>query len=166
MTDLKEAERLEQREDALRVHAWMMDLIAKNMEATSQSGQAAIRTLFLLNGGALIALLTFLSAFISGPRYSGQLSLFVGPLETFAVGVAVAAASFCATYCSNFSGVMQGVTMKRAVDSPYLRETQLSKRWGITGGFALGVALSSAAGSLILFVWGFRQIRGALAGIS
>jgi hypothetical protein len=63
-----------------------------------QSGHAALKSLFLLNGGAAVAVLALVGHLSTSPIAAGQVNKFACPLLWFAVGLTFAAIASGLTY--------------------------------------------------------------------
>ena len=68
------------------------------------AGQSAIRSTFIMNGGAAVATAALIGTISSTPDSPIQLSGLAIPLGVFAVGVFMSAVSFAMTYLAMFYG--------------------------------------------------------------
>ncbi|SMF96598.1 hypothetical protein SAMN02949497_4004 [Methylomagnum ishizawai] len=64
------------------------------------SGQASLRTAFLMNGGATVALLTFIGHLSTSEKVSIKIPLLANSLTTFVFGIFIAALATGAVYLS------------------------------------------------------------------
>lgn len=80
------------RRPAERQHDRMTEFEKQTNEAAISSGQLALRTAVLINGGAAVSVLAFLGSLAKDKLSDSTLSGVAGPLLWFASGVAVAAA--------------------------------------------------------------------------
>ena len=99
------------REDAQRVHNNNRESIIKSNEATVSSGSNAVRAALIINGGAAIALLSFIGGLVGDGKLTigSQLLSVTEPLRYFAWGVALSAVSMAFGYLTNYSatGILQ-----------------------------------------------------------
>jgi hypothetical protein len=61
-----------------------------HFRATIEFSQILIRSLILLNGGAILAILTFIGNFAERPEMQGQLAQISGSIGSFVVGLGLA----------------------------------------------------------------------------
>lgn len=71
--------------------------------AANQSGQTAIRSVFLINGGAAIAISAFIGTVASAPNSSIAVKDFALPLALFSVGAFSSSLSYATTYLTQFT---------------------------------------------------------------
>ncbi|EYD77103.1 hypothetical protein Rumeso_01362 [Rubellimicrobium mesophilum DSM 19309] len=150
------------KEEVVKAHGRIDAYYERAQDATIQSGQHAIRALFLINGGAIVALLAFLSSLASGGGFESRVHLFALPLLTFAQAVVAVAVGYGAVYFTNYSSAKCAETMVKSYEIPHYSESPTSLRWRIAANFFQGAALGASVGSLGLFVAGVLQIRDAI----
>ena len=130
--------------------------------ATASAGQGALKALFLMNGGALIAMLTFLSTLITSENDRSLDVLLIAPMLYFSIELAAVAAAYCTTYLSSLSYV-RSIGLRRCQwVSPFVSETDASRRWEIAGNIFLVVTIALGLASLTAFVWGFMLVAQAM----
>ncbi|WP_283179034.1 hypothetical protein [Gemmobacter sp. 24YEA27] len=158
-TDLDELNR----QHALRAHQVHYSYLEKGNEAAISSGQAAVKNLFLMHGGALVAMMAFTSGILTNNASTVRADGLVDPMMRFAFGLALAAAASAGTYLTNYCYLAGAHNQTLVWSHPYLEKGRASKVWeGI--GVALHVAtVALAFGSLVLFVCGFMGVKDALA---
>ncbi|MBJ2153876.1 hypothetical protein [Paracoccus sp. IB05] len=150
------------RQHALRAHQVHYSYLDKGNEAAISSGQAAVKNLFLMHGGALIAMLTFTSGILTNNASTVRADSLVDPMMRFAFGLALAAAASAGTYLTNYCYLAGAHNQTLVWNHPYLEKGRASKVWEGFG-VALHVAtVSLAFASLILFVCGFLGVKEAL----
>lgn len=111
-------------------------------------GQAALRSILLINGGAAVALLAFLGHLAATGSTGPVLLSFADSLQRFTAGVFLAALAVALTYMSQLS---------------YGGE----KKWHFRVGVAFHVAtILAAVGSLATFIWGSALAYGGFVGMS
>lgn len=152
------------REDAQRVHDNNRESIIKSNEATVSSGSNAVRAALIINGGAAIALLSFIGGLVGDGKLTigSQLLSVTEPLRYFAWGVALSAVSMAFGYLTNYSatGILQN--QKHIWAHPFLEETTHSKRWrGWYNGFLI-CSVVTAILSLAAFICGMVVTRNAI----
>lgn len=122
----------------------------------TESSNQAIRSLFLINGGAVVALLALLAASIETQH---EIALIVvKALQYFAKGVFAAAMTSVAAYLTNYCYGSSVYAQKRILNWPYVEETSSGKNWRRVGVFFHLVSLASAVGSLLMFVLGVCEL--------
>lgn len=157
-TDLEELNR----QHALRAHQVHYSYLEKGNEATIASGQAAVKNLFLMHGGALVAMLAFTSGILNNSASVVQVDSLVDPMMRFAIGLACAAAASAGTYLTNYCYVA-GAQLKTLIwQHPYIEEASASKVWEGVGVAFHVLTVLLALGSLLLFISGFWGVKGGL----
>ncbi|WP_201150883.1 hypothetical protein [Rhodovulum sulfidophilum] len=142
-------------EQARDMHKAHVSFVEKTNEATIASGQAAIRNLFLMHGGALVAMLTFISGLLSNNSTHLQVDSLIAPMIRFALGLAFAAAASCSTYLTNYCYAAGASRCVLNWSPPYIQRSRLAKIW-MTIGLSFHVAaIILASASLVFFVWVF-----------
>ncbi|WP_029031020.1 hypothetical protein [Salinarimonas rosea] len=135
---------------AKRRHERFDEDYAEANKATAESGVQAVRAAFLLNGGACIALLTFLGR-NAGTETAGDL---FWAAVLFSLGAALAAFAAGATYLTNHLYVSAKAEMTRDLTHPFVHETKASKRLVGWGDFFKVVAIICVLASYAGFMAG------------
>jgi hypothetical protein len=153
------------RRDAERTHDNEFAFSQKVNEAVVNSGNIALRTALIINGGAAIAVLAFIGNIIAKAD-AVLASKALGLTDTliwFAYGVAAAAIAMAFAYFTNYCIVSCSTAKKRIWPHPHLEETASSKWWS-RAGFVFQV-LATAGGflSLCLFVFGMIEVKNAIS---
>lgn len=149
-------------QNALRAHQVHYAYLEKGGDAASSSGHVAVKNLFLMHGGALIAMLTFTSGILNNSTSSVRADSLVDPMMLFAIGLACAAAASAGTYLTNYCYVAGAQNQTLVFQKPYVEKNRASKLWeGFGVAFHIATVLL-ALGSLILFVCGFWGVKDAL----
>ena len=145
---------------AERSHDELGSFIERSGDAAIKSGQLAIRTVTLINGGAVIAVLGFISALAS--KDSERIAQIV-PVATsllwFSGGVAMAAAAAGFAYLTNYAAT--GVASR--LNHPFVEVTVASKRWRWFATVCQWVAVLTAILSLSFFVIGTVNVEDAIS---
>jgi hypothetical protein len=149
-----------QQEHARREHDRSDDFHKYVNEAAIRTADAALRNLMLVNGGAAVALLTFI-----GALSKEQKPVIANTLAWFASGVALAVAGMALAYFTNFFMAGIGSSMTKKWERPFLVDgpkTHLYRKLNL--GFHIA-AVVVAILSLIAFVVGIVKVRNGLANL-
>lgn len=112
-----------ERELALRAHDRNSELTVEYQRAAIASANATIRSLILVNGGAVIALLAFVGALESGDGASSvSVETLVAPIRWFAVGVGLATLTAALAYLVNLLDSDISSSYRCVWKHPYLEE--------------------------------------------
>ncbi len=151
---------------ALLAHGQNAKYVEVANDAAVNASLGAIKNLFLMNGGALVAMLAFISGIIgnSGGIYS--LSQFAAPMMYFSFGLALATLSSGGAYLTNLSYSSSASFHAMTWEHPYLKSTPKSKKWVRIGVTFHIVSVVSALLSLALFIVGFWSVRSVFLGTS
>jgi hypothetical protein len=133
--------------------------------ATSDTGQATLRSLLLINGGAAVAMLAFLGA-LAGKCDMKHVALLAVTIKWFAYGVALAVASMGATYGTNFSQSMLLRYMKSKSEPPYVERSDGGRGWRFSAITLMVCAFGLGVGSLVLFLYGMYFIQAGVVSLS
>jgi cytochrome b subunit of formate dehydrogenase len=145
------------REDACRTHDKNEEFHRYVNKASIAAGQFALRMALLINGGAAIALLTFV-----GTLPKEQKRLFADTLVWFASGVVLAVAALALAYFTNYFMAEIARSRLQTWDYPYVRPGPATPRYTILNRiFHVGTVLVGLA-SLATFVCGMLRVRDAL----
>ncbi len=129
-------------------------------QAAIRASELALRNLLLINGGAAVALLTFV-----GHLPQPQKTAIANSLVWFASGVALAAGGTALAYFTNY--FMAGVASSklRTWEHPYVQPgPQTSMYIRLNRGFHIA-AVFTAIASLAVFVCGMLEVRNALSAL-
>jgi len=158
--------------------AWQVNLIRlqheyafaeKRVEAAHQTANAGLKSLAIINGGAIVGLFTFIGNYADANLLGLELeavSLARG-LALFTMGLVASLAAILFAYCAqDFSGgatrVAAHITYQEMRDGEELPRKPVE--WldrGVVIFSLLGVA--TAIASLVAFAWGAAEVFGALA---
>jgi hypothetical protein len=151
---------------AERVHDENAAYLARMSEQIMKDAWATLRTLVLINGGAAIAILTFVGGIASKPDHNlAQLVGVAKGLRWFAWGVIAAALASGISYLTNFFYGSSGNSMTRDWQHPYLLMTPWAKAYFLSAKALHVVALLLAAASLALFAVGVTIVGHAITHI-
>jgi hypothetical protein len=163
MSEMPESFEERKREDAIRAHDRHYKFIDQLNEAAVKSGELTFRSTLIINGGAAVALL----AFISGLASSGKLppaslvSFSVG-LMSFAYGVVVSAFGIGVSYLVHYCQSCAMASKKLSWDHPFVHETPSSMHWMCARNVALVVAILAGLAAIGFFVCGMLDIRNSI----
>lgn len=163
--DQSEAVR-EQRRIAEREHDLALGRTRALEEAAMAQLNNALRALFLLNGGAAVAILAFLGGLVDKNKI-GQLELasVARTLIWFAIGLVIATLASLAAYTSNISQANAAWASERHYASPYIRDTDLSNRRYSAAHVWQWVWWVAVWLSLAAFLVGIFKVMGSVEGM-
>jgi hypothetical protein len=140
---------------AERQHDRVTEFGNKVGEAAINGGNLALRMVLLINGGAVVALLSFMGGL------KDQRQAIASALAWFAWGVVAAASALGLAYATNFCVAGTQHSLKYWYDFPYVRDgpqTALWRRWYLVFHIA---AVLAGLGALVLFVVGILRVKCA-----
>ncbi len=121
---------LQNQHHAERQHDKLDNFIERSSDAAIKSGQLFLRTVTLINGGAVIAVLGFISALASkDSERIAQIVPVAKSLLWFSGGVAMAAAAAGFAYLTNYAAAAITSCLQRTWNHPYVDVTVASNRW-------------------------------------
>jgi hypothetical protein len=152
------------REQALHAHELNHRMATEARKAAIDSANVAIRSLFLLNGGAVVVLLAFISALRSGSNgATTNLNLVTAPILWFAWGAACSVATSLLAYFVNRID-SEILTASRYIwEHPFVLEDTSSKGLKLWSGGLYSLALLLTILSLTMFFLGVYGITGAIS---
>jgi hypothetical protein len=151
------------REDAHRAHDNAEEFHSYTNRAAIETANLSLRTLVVINGGAAIAVLTFLGGVASKEKIDfAKVGVVAGTLKWFAFGVALAVLAMALSYLTNFAMAAIASSMARKWEHPYVSDGPKTKRWRrINLAFHI-CAMLTAFGSLALFLAGMFAASDAI----
>jgi hypothetical protein len=148
---------------AEREHEFSKEYFNRTYESAIRSGEAAVRVMLIVNGGAALSLLTFIGGLAAqGKVQLNGLSVFADCLIWFACGVVCAAVVSGFTYSAAYYGAAHAGGLQRNWKPPYVADTAQSKRWRHTATFFWRAAILMWVASVIVFVCGMISVRHAI----
>ena len=149
------------RQDAQRTHDKLDDFHRYVNEAAIKSGELALRISLLINGGAAVALLTFI-----GTLPKEQKHAFADNLVWFASGVALAVAALGLSYFTNYFMAGIATSNVRTWEHPYIQPGPTTPRYrALNISFHVAAILVGLA-SLAVFICGMLHVRNALTQLA
>lgn len=151
-------------EHATRAHDLNRQTSANHTKAAIESANFAIRSLILVNGGAVVALLAFLGALESGDSGNAlKVDALIVPLLSFGLGVAFSAVTVTLAYLVNMldSDITNSVHL--TWEHPYVEEDEKAPRlkwWRVRLHIA---AIIFALASLMSFFVGIITVATAMS---
>jgi hypothetical protein len=148
------------KEHAIRAHNNETDFYNFMNQSTIEAGQIAVKSLFLINGGAVVAMLGFIANTFGEMQANAE--ALIMPLMHFVVGVGLTALTSAMAYFTQYCFTSASAKRKKKWDHPYVEDTKSSKLWRNWGvGFQV-FAILSAVGSFVVFSRGIFQLADAL----
>lgn len=130
--------------------------------ALADSGQNALKGAFLMNGGALVALLTFLSSLMGRDDGAEVVKALLPAMQGFAFGVASVGLAYGGTYLTNLLYTNSMLATDQVDDPPYLATTNKGL-WFYRIGLAFhALTIIAALVSICSFFYGFNLVDEAL----
>jgi hypothetical protein len=163
----KELDSIE-RENARRSHRINEDFIVNTNAVTVEMGHQALKTLVLMNGGALIAMLAFLSSIFASASLvdveaTVSFDILTKSLLRFAFGLVCSALAMAATYFTNYCYTASAANLKYIWRHPYLDKTPKSRRWVVAGAVFHIITIAVTIAALVFFILGFLLVRAGFA---
>lgn len=154
-------------EHAKRAHDLNRQMSADFIKAAVDSANLAIRSLTLINGGAVVALLAFIGALESGDAGdSVRLEELVDPIWWFAVGVGCAACAAMCAYLVNMSDADLSNSVRLTWDHPYVVPHKGDCVRTAVRQFFFYFGILLAVGSLGSFFFGIAAVTAAISALS
>jgi hypothetical protein len=146
--NVKSAERAHDRSDEFATRA---------NEAAIQGGNLALRMGLLINGGAAVALLTFLGTLTVDQKRS------IAPiLAWFAWGVVFASGALVAAYFTNRAVSGTERSRKWQYEEPHVKDEPHTWKWKVVYWVFFGISVILGLGSLGAFITGMLAAQDAL----
>jgi hypothetical protein len=152
------------REDAHRAHDNSVAFHTYTNQAAVESSNIALKTLIVINGGAAIAVLTFLGGVASKEKIEfATVAPVAYTIRYFAWGVALTMAGMAFSYLTHY--FMAGVEGSRVktYTHPYIVDGPGTPRMRLLNGFFHIAAVVAAFSSLVLFVVGMYAASNKIA---
>ena len=151
------------RDEAKRAHDTNLDFHDDvNKEAVGASN-LTLRTLVVINGGAAIAVLTFVGGVAAKDKVDfAQVSLVAGTIKWFAFGVALAVSGMALSYLTHFATASVTYSMVKTWEHPYVTDGPKTKPWRSATRVLHIAAIVAAIGSLALFLTGMFTTSDAI----
>lgn len=155
----------QKKHDAEYAHSRDDEAWHKANEATVNSGNLALRTVVLINGGAAVTVLTFIGGLVRDGKLpiGAPLAQITSPLLWFAIGVAIATVAMGFGYLANYSNAGVLSSRDRNFEAPHIVETTVTKRWRWSATVFTVLSILWAIASLSCFIWGMLSVRDAIS---
>lgn len=141
-------------------------LLESIYQTTISSANNALRTLVIIHGGAVIALLAFIGNVMSSEKYdNSSIVLFSDPLLYFCLGIAAVILSMAFAYFTSYCLGTSIAERNHQYQYPYVVHTKKSKNWHVASAIAEVFAVMLGFVSLGLFVYGMVEARDALRAL-
>jgi hypothetical protein len=142
---------------AERAHDRSHEFATRANEAAIQGGNLALRMGLLINGGAAVALLTFLGTLTVDQKRS------IAPiLAWFAWGVVFASVALVAAYFTNRAVSGTERSKKWQWEEPHVKDGPHTRKWKVAYWVFFAISVIIGLGSLGLFVAGMWAAQDAL----
>ncbi len=155
-----------EREHALRAHEQNQAATAHYQRAAIESANVAIRSLILINGAAVIALLAFVGSLESGADAATiNAAALVAPISWFAFGVGFAAVTAVLAYLVNMLDSDISRSYQETWENPYFEEQPRTRRlrpWRLGFHILAMVCALASLGSFGMGVWTVTEAIGQL----
>ena len=149
------------RKTAERAHENLTEFTRQNYEAAFKSGQIALRTVVLVNGGAAVAVLFFLSA-IAAKVSVAQISVVTHSLIWFVAGITCGLIALTCAYLTNLYDANVGTSVSQTWQYPYSQPGRYTHYFVRISRFVHILAIVAGSASLLLFIVGMWDIRSAI----
>lgn len=152
-----------ERRSAERHHDGIDEFVSRNNDAAIKAGEAALRWVLLANGGAILAMLSFISSMSTRTNEPAlQLAHAAESLVWFAFGVMGALIAFLSSYFTNLFHANHAASLIKSWVHPYSEPGETSAKWGLWSNIFHLLAIISGTASLILFIGGIFIVRSAI----
>ena len=149
------------RKTAERAHENLTEFTRQNYEAAFKSGQIALRTVVLVNGGAAVAVLFFLGA-IAARVSVAQISIVASSLIWFVAGITCGLIALTCAYLTNLYDANVGTSLSQTWQYPYSQPGRYTQYFVRLSRFVHVLAILAGSASLLLFVVGMWDVRSAI----
>jgi hypothetical protein len=151
------------RRAAERAHEVHKEFVFQSNAASVENGQSALRTITLINGGAVIALLGFIGVLADKNKLSADNLLAVADsLLWFARGIFCTAVAFGAAFLVNYSTAIGNAAKPLDWVHPYVHECSKSRWCNAFANFGTVVAILSGFVAVLAFGMGAGSIYAAI----
>lgn len=145
------------RQDAQRVHDTSNQFHTYINTAAIETANLTLRMAMLINGGAAVALLSFVAGFAPNQKRA-----VADSLVWFAWGVVAAVVGLALAYFTNYCMVGIEGSRIRKWEHPYIEDGPITHRWRMANRIFHVAAVIVGLASIVFFVVGMFQIRGAI----
>jgi hypothetical protein len=146
---------------AQRAHDRSNEFARQINEAAINAASLTLRMALLINGGAAVALLTFV-----GSLPAEQKRAVAATLDWFAWGVAAAVAGLACAYFTNHGLAVQERSKTLTDQPPYVINGVDTQRWRYFVLVLRLLAVIVGTGSVVLFLFGMLSVRDALTKLA
>lgn len=148
---------------AERAHAENRSFFNASNQSGIEAANTAIRTVFLINGGSAVAMLTFLGTTVSAKQDSRfDIAGLAVSLQWFCWGIAVVGFASCLVYISH-RAILESIRSQELHYSfPFVRDTTRSDRFILLAYSLQVIAATFVVTSLGFFLFGIYAALGAV----
>lgn len=153
-------------EHAKRAHDLNRQTSADHTKAAIESANLAIRSLILVNGGAVVALLAFLGSLESGDSENAvKVDALIVPLLSFGLGVAFSAVTVVLAYLVNMFDSDITNSVRLIWEHPYVEDDEKAPRLKSWRFWLHIFAIFFAFASLVAFFIGIVTVAKAMSAL-
>jgi hypothetical protein len=149
------------RKTAERAHENLTEFIRQNYQAAYQSGQAALRMIVLVNSGAAVAVLFFLST-VAARVSVAQIALVASSLIWFVAGISFGLLALTCAYLTNLLDANVGTSLSQTWQYPYSQPGRYTTYFLRLSRAAHALAIAAGAISVLLFIIGMWDVRAGI----
>jgi hypothetical protein len=149
------------RKDAQRAHENLLEFTRQNYEAAFRSGQIALRTIVLVNGGAAVAVLFFLGSIATRVTVA-QIAVVAHSLIWFAAGITCGLIALTSAYLTNLYDANIGTSVNQTWEYPFTQPGRYTHYFVRMSRYAHMVAVAAGSVSILLFLIGVWDVRSAI----
>ncbi len=153
------------KEAAERAHDAGTSFVSQFNEFADRSSQFALKSLFLVNGGALIAILTFIASLIGNADLRSAAPSVTAPMIWFAAGLGAVTAAAAFGYLTSFATLSAAAAADFRWTHPYVADSKASVRWKQFATVCHVVAIALGFFSLAAFWIGMLEVRTAIQSL-
>lgn len=154
------------RELALRAHDRVFEGLADNNKYSNEYGMLIVRSLILINGAAVVALLAFVGSIETGDSAEAfEASTIVKPILSFAIGVGLSA--LCAAFgyfTVYYDGLLQS-ELDLTYSPPFVQHTATTERMMRWRKVIHGATWIVGLSSFIAFFIGVFAVTSAIGAL-
>ena len=154
------------RENALIEHDNHRKFIAFANESAVKTGESAVKTVLIMNGGAVVATLTFFAALVDKSAFKAtKMENLADGLLWFTLGVAFASIATGAAYFTNLFIALGAGSQELRWEWPFIKFTEKTNRYNCISEFFRVVAVLATCGGILTFIIGIVSLRAIIAKI-
>lgn len=150
--------------DAKREHDNLAAIAKRKDEAAIKSGEEAAKMVILANGGAVVAVLTFLGN-VSGKVTNTQIPPVAYSLRYFAWGVAAGLGAMFFAYLTNLNHTNLFSSYILTNEHPYSQDGPKTWKFNFYSDITHWAAIICGTASLLCFLYGIYDVGNAVSAL-